>query len=108
MMMALAVAPFPLEPTCTDRGFAAASTVMPARYWPGAVPAGTCTVNGCLSPMPAGSVTVPGRPVTQQAEPAHPPNDGLKALPPLPAVTPADRPILSVTDFAPGLLMIAV
>src|ERR1700722_560626 len=107
MMTALATAPFPLEPTCTDRGVAD-STVMPARYWPGAVLAGTCTVNDSRSPMSAGSVTRPGSPLTQQPEPEHPPNDGSKSLPPWPAVTPTDRPILSVTAVVPGLLTIAV
>src|ERR1035438_4341161 len=106
-MTALADA-LPFEPICTDRGIAAASAVIPDRYWPGGVPAGTRTMNPSLSPVPPGSETSPGRPDTQQPGPEQLWNDRLNALPPLPAVTPVARPTLSRSACCPSLLISAV
>src|ERR1700728_3139438 len=99
---------FPLEPSLTGFGFAAASAVRPARYWPGAVPAGTLTVNSSLSPVPGLRVTVAGRPVTQQPPPAQRRTAWLRALPPLAAVIPVDRLMISLSVVCPGSLMRAL
>src|SRR6202035_6195035 len=107
MMTARAVA-LPFEPTCTGGGLTAGSAVRPARYWPGGVPAGTCRVNCSLAPVPAGSATRAGRPVTQQPGPEQLREDRLNALPPLAAVTPVDRLTFSSSAVRPRLLMIAV
>src|SRR5450432_1947609 len=81
---------------------------MPARYWPAGVRLGTRTVNGSFSPVPTGSVTVAGSPVTQQPTPAHRRNDREKALPPLVAVTPVARLTFSFSVAEARLLMSAV
>src|SRR3984893_15438947 len=107
MMIARAVA-FPFEPTRTGGGLTAGSAVRPARYCLGGVPAGTCTVNCTFSAPPAGRVTAPGRPVTQQPAPEQLRKDRLNALPPLAAVTPVDRLTFSFAAVCPRLLMIAV
>src|SRR5580704_15345863 len=90
MMIAFAEA-LPFEPTFTGRGRAASSAVMPARYWPWAVPLGTCTVKLSNLSEPADSVTAFGRPVTQHPGPEQLRKGRLKVLPPVGAVPPVER-----------------
>jgi hypothetical protein len=78
--------------TLTGFGAVAGAAARPARYCPGAVPAGTATRNGTSSSERGLTVTVSGRPVTQQPIPAHGVTSGPKALPELAAVTPLDVP----------------
>ncbi len=91
----------PFEPTFTAGGGVASSPVIPARYWPFCVPAGTCTLKRTTSLVPAASVRSPGRPVTQQPTPEHPWGVWLKELPPLAAVPPVERLSLSFSAVGP-------
>jgi hypothetical protein len=93
----------PLDLSRTGFGVVAGIAVMPARYCLGAVPAGTATRNGTASCECGLTVTVFGRPVTQQPIPAHGVASGPKALPELAAVTPSDVPSRSVIVVDPTL-----
>src|ERR1700759_5876953 len=99
---------FPFEPTFTARGLVAGSAEMPLRYWPGAVPAGTVTLKPSSSREWAGRVTRCGSPATQQLGPEHPRVIGSYALPLLVAVTPAARPMTSVSGLSARLNTVAV
>src|ERR1700722_14740275 len=107
MMVTLPVA-LPLTTTFVGDGAAATSAVMPARYWPGAVPRGTLSRNRSRSPVPGGSVTARGKPVTQQPTPEQGRKAWVKVVPPLAAVPPVDRLLFRSLAAWPGLLMNAL
>src|SRR5579859_3222205 len=92
----------------TERGGAAATTVMPARYCPGRVPAGTVTRNPSARPVPGARVTAPGSPVTQQPTPAHVREKLPNALPEFAAVRPLKVPTISRSVLVPSSLTIAM
>ena len=60
-----------LDPTMTGAGTTAGLAVIPARYYPGRVPAGTATVNGITVVSPGSRVSVVGRPLTQHPVLTH-------------------------------------
>src|SRR5579863_3621808 len=98
----------PCDLRWTERGAAAATTVMPARYCPGGVPAGTATRNPMARPVPGARVTVAGSPVTQQPTPAHAREKLPNALPEFVAVRPREVPTISRSVRVPSLLTIAM
>ena len=98
----------PCDLRWTERGGAAATTVMPARYCPGGVPAGTATRNPRARPVPGARVTVAGSPVTQQPTPVHAREKLPNALPEFAAVIPRELPTISRSVLVPSSLTIAM